>query len=277
MGGVLIEAATAGGFTTGLHLVPVALRSLRERVASLLDTLDADDWGRQSRCELWTVHDVVRHVRDACAIHVQNLRREGNALGDEPFDNRHTPLRWLERTAGEPPAKTVDDLRRLAADEQAVLGLRVDEGGTDEAVSPYGRVHWSVLTAHFFWDAWLHERDVAGPLGRLAASTSDEESLACLYGLLIASVPAQIIGRPLAATVSLAGGEGRTYSASVGPGQVRVWDGVASADALQGDLAAVLDSLAGRGPALAAVLHGDAALREPLTWLRPILARPHLG
>lgn len=110
MGRVFIEAATAGGFTAGFHLVPVAFRSLRERVVALVDTFDADDWGRQSGCELWTVHDVVRHVRDACAIHVQSLRREGNALLDEPFDNRRTPLRWLERTARELPAKTVDDL-----------------------------------------------------------------------------------------------------------------------------------------------------------------------
>jgi hypothetical protein len=33
-----------------------------------------------------------------------------------------------------------------------------------------------------------------------------------------------------------------------------------------------VESLAGRGPEVPAVLHGDARLREPLTWLRPILA-----
>lgn len=274
MGVVVIEGGTAEGVTTGLGLVPVALRSVRERVASLVDTLDADDWRRPSRCELWTVHDVVRHVRDVCGFHVQSLRHAGNVLLDEPFDNRHTPGRWLERTSAEPPAKTVDDLRRLAAEEDVALRARVDEAGDEQVMSPYGLVHWSILTAHVFWDAWVHDRDATEPLGRPAAAASSEEPLVCLYALLLASVPAQLNGYGFAATVSLAGGDGRTYSATVAPGQVRVEDGMASADALRGDLAAVVDSLAGRGPALATVLHGDPVVREPLTWLRSILVPP---
>lgn len=144
-------------------------------------------------------------------------------------------------------------------------------------MAPYGPVHGSVLTAHFFWDAWLHERDVTEPFGRSNTSSSHEGSVVSLYALLIASVPAQVSGRGLAATVALAGGDGRTYSAAVAPGQVAVREGMAPADALQGDLAAVVHLLAGRGPALAAVLHGDAALREPLTWLRPFLSPPDPG
>lgn len=144
------------------------------------------------------------------------------------------------------PAKTVDDLRRLAADEEAALCHRVDEGGDEEVMAPYGPVHWSVLTAHFFWDAWLHERDVTEPFGRSNTSSSHEESVVSLYALLIASVPAQVSGRGLAATVGLTGGDGRTYSAAVAPGQVAVREGMAPADALQGDLAAVVDLLAGR-------------------------------
>ena len=106
------------------------------------------------------------------AAHVRGLTRAGNVLEGEPFDNRRTPLRWLERTAGEAPEKTVEDLRRLTTEETTALRLRVAEGAGEAVVGPYGPVDWSVLTAHVFWDAWLHDRDVTEPLGRSAASES---------------------------------------------------------------------------------------------------------
>jgi hypothetical protein len=267
---VLLEANAAMGFSAGLDLLPVALRSLRTRVLEACETLESPEWRLQSRCELWSVHDVVRHVRDACRIHVASLCRQPTPFSSgDPFDTRETPRRWLERTAGQAPGDTLDELRRCCTAEEVALNARLADP-TDEAVGgPYGEIHWTVLSAHVFWDAWLHERDVTEVLGRAAPSTPAEDPVAALYSLLIASMPAVRVRRHFRLGVALAGGDGTTYTASVVPGSVSVRGAEAPDDCdLSGELAAVADALAGRGRELELVLHGEPSLLEPLTWLR---------
>lgn len=269
----MLAAKTETGFTTGFGEVPVALGAMRSRLLEVTSTLDAADWDRPSRCERWTVHDVIRHVRDACRLHTRRLQGLAEAGLFKGFDARTTPARWLERTAGEHPAETVEDLRRLADDEATALSARLAGPGAEVVTGPYGKVHWTILTTHVLWDAWLHVGDVAGPLGLDTPSTPVEDEVVGLYALLIASVPAMLMGRPCDATVGLATEDGQRLSATVRPGRVSLQRGAPLAgEDLRGDLKAVVDSLSGRGPELEAVLHGDPAAREPLTWLRPMLA-----
>jgi uncharacterized protein (TIGR03083 family) len=260
------------GFSAGFDDVAVALRTGREQLIALTENLAPDDWQRPSRCEVWTVHDVVRHVRDICRLHVTELRGEAHATFDEPFDNRTTPARWLERTSGESPRQTVDDLRALAAEEAHELAARVQDKGRQVIPGPYGPVHWTVLVAHIAWDGWLHERDVTEPLGRPRPSTPAEEAVVSTYGLLIASLPALQAKYSFGVTVALSGGDGRTYIADVAPARVTLRDGNEGGPAdLRGDVEGVVDALSGRGADVESVLAGDAQRREPLTWLRPRL------
>lgn len=268
-----LAADVTAGYSVGLEHVPAALRTLRYRFLRLIDDLDAADWGRRSRCDLWTVDDVIRHVRDGCRLHVGALRRGQRSLLDEPFDPRLTPVEWLRSSEGDPPAKTVDDLRRLCGDEAAALAASTADRGNEVVAGPYGPVHWTIFTTHVFWDAWLHERDVTEALGR-SRPWPEGEALAALYALLFASVPALFNGRHLEVTVALTGAAGRAYLASVVPGRVALRaadDRIGLAD-LRGDLVAVVDALAGRGQEVEVVLEGPDDLRRPLTWLRPILA-----
>ncbi|HEX2273407.1 MAG TPA: maleylpyruvate isomerase N-terminal domain-containing protein [Acidimicrobiales bacterium] len=116
----MLSADVGAGFGAGLGDLPLALRSLRRRQPELYRRLDADDWERKSRCHLWTVHDVVRHVRDGCRIHVDGLRHGRTRLDREgPFDPRETPLRWLEETALQTPTETVAEPAHLYAEEAA--------------------------------------------------------------------------------------------------------------------------------------------------------------
>lgn len=267
-----LAATTTTGFAEGFDAVPVALHAVRERLLALSDRLSPEEWGRPSRCERWTVHDVVRHVRDACLRHAGRLRGDEAMRITQPFDARETPNVWLERTAGEPPAATVAALRAAAADEEEALDHRLAHGPDGTEMGPYGPIHWTVLSAHVLWDAWLHERDVCRPLDVDVQTTPAEEGAVALYGLLIATVPALLLGRPCRATVALTAGGGRAYQVSLGPGSASVRPASPEAPAdLRGELGAVVDSLAGRGPLLADVLRGDAALCEPLTLLRALL------
>ena len=73
---------------------------------------------------------------------------------------------------------------------------------------------------------------------------------------------------PLDVTVGLTADEGG-YMASVRRGHVVLAPDDGSCDGtLRGELVTVVDSLAGRGPGLDAVLHGDRSALEPLSWMR---------
>jgi hypothetical protein len=268
---VTVLAATAvGGFTDGFDLVPVALRRVRERMLDVCDDLSADEWTAPSRCERWNVHDVVRHVRDASHIHVASLRGEPTPFSQGgPFDTQETPRRWLEQSAGQSPDDTLGELRECCATEELTLEARRAGGAGDVVGGPYGEIHWAVLTTHVFWDAWLHARDVTEALRRESRSTPEEDRVVALYSLLIASMPAVRVDYPFDLTVALVGADRTRYVASVTPGRVDVRTAAVADDAdLEGVLGPVADALAGRGPELESVLHGERALLEPLTWLR---------
>ena len=270
---VSLEADTGGGFVNGFAEVGTALRELRTQFLTTFSGLGADEWLRRSRCELWTVHDVVRHVRDVCKIHVARLRGDPSPFpSEEPFEGQEMPLRWLRHTADETPADTLRDLEQLAAAEHDALAARTRQGGDRTENGPYGPVHWTILTAHIFWDAWLHERDVTEPLGLGHLATAGEDRVAALYGLLIASIPAAFVGQSVATTVGLrASSEQRYIVGLTSSGAALRPAGAQDQTDLEGELLSVLDALAGRGPEVEAVLVGDWSAREPLTWLRAFM------
>jgi hypothetical protein len=103
------------------------------------------------------------------------------------------------------------------------------------------------------------------------ASTPIEDAVVATYALFISSMAAVFQDQRVDLTVALSD-ETSHYVAAVGPGhaELHAVDAPASAD-LEGTLAAVVDSLAGRGPLLAEVLAGDARKLEPLTSLRAML------
>lgn len=269
---IAIAADTDAGLTTGIDHLADALLSLRRRMLDVAERLSPDDWGRPSRCHLWSAHDVVRHVRDACRIHVDRLSGSAQVALEQPFDPRTTPLRWLERTAGESPAATVGDLQDLSPVEDQGLRAWIGKGTDRKLLAPYGLVHWSVLSAHIFWDAWLHERDISLALDLDSDPPVVEELVSGFYALLIASIPAMHLSYPLQCTVALDGASGRRHVGQVTPGRVELHtDDPSLAVDLHGDLGAVVDSLAGRGPHPRHVLVGDPALIEPLTWVRSLM------
>jgi hypothetical protein len=118
----------------------------------------------------------------------------------------------------------------------------------------------------------LHVRDVTEAMGGGFPSTPVEDRMAALYGLLITSVGSMHRAPDLDVSVVLTGTDGCVHVGSLRPGRVVLRSGGAAGDGdLSGDLVAVVDSLAGRGPAVESVLHGDPDRREPLTWLRLLL------
>jgi len=270
---VELEADRADGVVIGFGDVCGALAELRTRGLATLSSLAADEWLRPSRRELWSVHDVVRHVRDVAKIHLAHLRGDASTFPtDEPFDGREGPLGWLRETAGETPAETMRDLDQLVPLELDALARRVQRGGNGIEDGPYGPVHWTVFTTHIFWDTWVHERDIAQPLGRGHRATAGEDSVAALYGLLVASIPAALINHSFETTVGLTAASHPRRVVELTPGRAVLKSASPQGEAeLEGELLGVLDALVGRGPALETVLVGNPSRREPLTWLRAFM------
>jgi hypothetical protein len=192
---------------------------------------------------------------------------------DEPFENREAPLRWLVESAGEHPSDTIRDLERVSSAELDSLTACLERGGDESYVGPYGPAHWTVLTTHVFWDAWLHQRDITEPLQRPHRATLGEDAAAALYALLVASIPAGVVDDSLDTTVRLTHASGRAFDARVAPGHVTLEPArPAEPTDLEGELGAVVDALAGRGRAVEAVLAGEPTRQQPFTLLRRFMS-----
>lgn len=263
-----ITADRTAGITDGLDQLPDALHLLRGRMLALAEGLSGEQWAGPSRCHRWTAHEVLRHVRDGCRLHVSSLRRDPCWSFDTPFDSQATPDEWLAWSEGETPEQTLGDLRSWSADEVPALRERLASLDQDIVRGPYGPIPWTVLSMHVLWDGWLHDRDIARVTGGGLASTPIEDAAVATYALFIASMAAASQNQHVDVTVALRGETGH-YVAAVVPGhaELHAVEAPTAAD-LEGTLGAVVDSLAGRGPLLADVLAGHAGKREPLTSLR---------
>ena len=267
------EAEVRGGVVAGFDAVSESLSGLRASTLQLASELTADDWQRPSRCHLWSVHDVVRHVRDGSRRHIEML--QGNPpefRPDDPFDNQKIALRWLADSEGESPNDTIRDLERFVPEELTALRSRAEAGGDQLLVGPYGRAHWTVLTTHLYWDSWLHARDITEAIDRPHLANERQDLVAAAYGLLVASIPSMLTGDELGITVRLRTTSDRLFDVEVATRHVALTPARTDEAAdLEGELTSVADALAGRGPLLDTVLAGDTSQRAALMHLREFM------
>ena len=184
MGWVLSEL---GGLDAGPAEVGALLRTQRQRFLALVEALPPERWSAGTRCSAWSAHDVVRHVADVAEIDAARLAGRPPRFSVEGgFDPTRTPDAWLAESAGEGPDETVARLRAAVEDERTGFERRVADGSDEVGIGATGRPnHWSVVSTHILWDAWLHERDIEAP----STYDEDEVQLAAMYGILCAAVP----------------------------------------------------------------------------------------
>jgi uncharacterized protein (TIGR03083 family) len=240
-------------------LVVDAFSAQRRRLLADARDIDHDDWAITSRCTEWDAHALVLHVLGATDACRTTLTGERAVFGGS-FDPNSSPNRFVDLRAAEPVATTLDDLDRSITATGAAIDEQRSRTPTPHMTAVWGQpVDWRLFVTHMFWDGWIHERDLLLPLGREPESTDAETRLAAAYGLHTAGIMVGLLGIPLDATFRLDG---------TGAGTYRLWvDGLAvvvSVNPLDasdgpsaGDTIAVIDALAGRGPALESVL--DAA------------------
>jgi uncharacterized protein (TIGR03083 family) len=230
-------------FDPGATLADVA--GQRRRFAAAVALLGEGELSAPSRCEGWTVSDVLRHGIWADAA----LRRtwSGDRSLVEGFDPRSTPDEFVRAERRVPDVEVAARFWASSAEMVGELEAAGPERFGAPALSPLGDVPWWMAAVHLGWDAWIHERDVLVPLGLADEGGPSEKAAVLAYGLVLASFFA---GRdPLdvrVGPVQLHRGEGVTEAWALGPGE----EGQAGAHGeveLSGDPVAVVDALSGRG------------------------------
>lgn len=139
-------------------------------LGTLLDELSAADWEHPSRCEGWTVADVVLHLAQTDEMALASV--EGR------FEDHMTRL-----AEGLPPAADIDEGVALMVARERDRGpeaiherwIRAAEGLRDAlaATDPSARVMWvagelavRTLATTRLAECWIHTGDVSEPLGR---------------------------------------------------------------------------------------------------------------
>lgn len=181
--------------TVDSQLVPVTRQ--RRRFQSMLARLTEEQWSHASRCDGWTARDVVVHL-----VTVNEFWTMSVAAGTagEPtrvlagFDPASTPALLVDTMHALSPSEVLDrfvttneafldTLARLAAEEWSM-----------PAESPPGHVPIRLLAQHALWDSWVHERDVALPLGNAPAIEPDEVASCLRYVAALSPALAFAVG-----------------------------------------------------------------------------------
>jgi uncharacterized protein (TIGR03083 family) len=242
----------------------------RRRLEALLGDLRDDEWLEPSRCEGWTVQDVITHLVSTNHFWALSVAQ---ALAGEPtrflasFDPVASPAQLVDSTRGTPPADTLDAFRSSNGEMLDAIEALDDAEWDSVGEAPPGHVSLWLVADHALWDCWVHERDIVVPLGRPPVE-EPREIVTCLRyaaGLGQAFEVGQGGGVGGTAVLEVTDPDARIVVTAAGE-QVRTHDADAPADARVARLGAV--------PALEMLSRRDAGQPVPdtIAWLAAGLA-----
>ena len=178
----------------------------RRRFAASVRELDAEALAASSRCERWSVADVLRHGLDVD----EWMHRiwSGQPLPFGAFDPVKTPDEFVTARRATPDLdvrdRFVDSAGSMAADVEASDAER----WALPSFSPLGAVPWWMSALHVFYDSWVHERDALVPLGTTVPVVEDEAVPVLAYNLAVVGVFIQESTDTVVAGVHLTAGGG---------------------------------------------------------------------
>jgi uncharacterized protein (TIGR03083 family) len=229
---------------------PVARQ--RRRMESMLAGLDADGWSAPSRCEGWTVQDVISHLVGVNGFWETSVKA---GIAGEPtrmlaaFDPAAHPALMVGAMAELTAAEVFDQFVASNAGFLGALASLDEAGWTKLAESPPGHVPIRLLAQHALWDAWIHERDIALPLGLVPEEEPDEVQSCLVYAAAIGPALAVLHDDAFRGELAVdADGPETRFTLVVGD-SVAVHDGAAAnVPSLRGAAVALTEALSVRAP-----------------------------
>ena len=162
------------------QLVPVTRQ--RRRMETILAPLSDDAWQTPSRCDGWAIRDVIAHLVTVNGFWEMSVRA---GLAGEPtrvlatFDPAAHPPLMVEGMRALTPQELFGQFVASNDGFLDALASLDDAGWATIAESPAGHVSIRLLAFHAIWDSWIHERDIALPLG-FAPTDEPDEVRSCL-------------------------------------------------------------------------------------------------
>ena len=164
----------------------IPLLRQRRRLADTLAGLDDGQWVASSRCAGWSCRDVVSHlatVNTFWAHSVTSGRRGEPTRYLTGFDPAVTPAQLVDGA----PETGIPELLDLYVTSTESLAAAFDgldaDGWARPAEAPPGHVAISAVALHALWDGWVHERDIALPLGLDVVEKPDEVAAGLRYAV----------------------------------------------------------------------------------------------
>lgn len=163
---------------------PHPILQQRARFAEVLHSLTDDEWRHPSRCDGWTVQDVITHLTSA--NHFWAISIQSGAAGQPTqflaaFDPVASPQQMVAQEQGTPVAATLEAFETSCDALAAAVDDLSPEDWEALAEAPTGHVPIRLVADHALWDSWVHERDVVLPLGRTPVVEEDEVLAALRY------------------------------------------------------------------------------------------------
>jgi uncharacterized protein (TIGR03083 family) len=171
MDGVVADAATP-------------LVRQRDRLADLVAGFDDGQWAAPSRCDGWSVQDVISHLTSTNQFFAASITA---GAGGTPtrvltdFDPVATPALLVDAVRSWTPTETLERFRRSNAKLRAAVEGLDEVAWSLPAEAPPGHIAIRLVAMHALWDSWVHERDIALPLGLEPAVEPDEVAAALVY------------------------------------------------------------------------------------------------
>jgi uncharacterized protein (TIGR03083 family) len=224
----------------------------RARLADLLAGLDDQQWAAPTRCENWSVQDVIAHLVSTNQFWAFSI---DSGLAGSPttflatFDPVASPMQLVEAARASTPAETLATFVETNAALAAAIG-RAEGRWSEVAEAPPGHLAIALVAQHALWDSWVHERDIALPLG-LDAVVEDDEVLAALgYAAALSPAFAASLGSTRCGSLVVRATDPDAEIVVEAGAQVRIGEGPAPADAVvvEGDAVALLEAFSRREP-----------------------------
>lgn len=225
----------------------------RARLADLLAGLTPDQWASESRCAGWSVQDVIAHLTTTNQFWAFSLAADPPTRFLATFDPVASPAELVEGVRGQSPDETL--ARFVETNDALTAAIGAIDDWDRPAEAPPGHIPVRGVVLHALWDSWIHERDIALPLGMEPAREDDEVlgtlTYAASLGLLFDAVYGDGSPRTLAVEVTdpdasfvveLDGG------VTVRPAEPADFEAEAAGTVVRGPAVDVAEALSLRGP-----------------------------
>jgi hypothetical protein len=162
----------------------VAWRSHRARLQAWLGSVPDSDWCGPTRCALWDMTALVRHLVSGSQFLGYTLHKANRGISTEVLRGFDTQL-TAQADAARFGEMTPDTARDLLATKDASVAaefVHAGQGGWSAmAEAPPGHLPAHMAVNHFLSDSWVHEYDLMLPRGEIPAMDHMEAELAVSY------------------------------------------------------------------------------------------------